>query len=250
MLRIAGTSAGLLLLLCGAWALAGITDDASQLPASEFQLVRMMYDSAGSFGRRRSWLTDAPEAETHLLDGVQRLTRLRTNGDSLAMGIMDARLYEYPFLYAVEVGRWQLSDSEADRLRDYLLHGGFLMVDDFHGTEEWQVFYESMVKVFPERAIVELQPDDAVFHVAYEVDQSVQIPGIRGAITGQHWEKDGYTPHWRGIVDDDGRLMVVINYNMDLGDAWEHADNPQYPATLTLMAYRFAIDYILYAMTH
>jgi hypothetical protein len=131
-----------------------------------------------------------------------------------------------------------------------LLKGGFLMVDDFHGTFEWDVFNESMRRVFPDRPIVEIPDHDAVFHVLYDVDQRVQIPGIRGAITGQTWERDGYTPHWRGIYDDDGRLLVAINFNMDLGDAWEHADNPQYPQPLTLLAYHYAIDYILYSMTH
>lgn len=86
--------------------------------------------------------------------------------------------------------------------------------------------------------------------VQYDLDHRVQIPGIRGAITGQTWEKDGYVPHWRGVVDDDGRLLVAINFNMDLGDAWEHADNPRYPAPFTILAYHFAIDYLLYAMTH
>jgi len=121
-------------------------------------------------------------------------------------------------------------------LRDYLLRGGFLMVDDFHGTEEWQVFVESLQRVFPDRPIIELGDDHAVFHVQYDLDHRVQIPGIRGAMTGRTWEKDGYVPHWRGVVDDDGRLMVAINFNMDLGDAWEHADNPRYPAPFTILA--------------
>ncbi len=68
------------------------------------------------------------------------------------------------------------------------------------------------------------------------------------------YEQDGYQPHWRGIYDDDGygnrRLTVIINHDMDMGDAWENADNPYYPQPLTGTAYRITIDYILYAMTH
>ena len=226
-------------------------------PPSEFRFIRMVYSNYGGFGGfgfrgygRGSWTTDAPEAETHLLQGIRRLTRVDTSPVGGFMRVMDDALFDYPFLYAVEVGHWALSDEEAARLREYLLRGGFLMVDDFWGTNEWQVFVESMRKVFPDRPIIDLDDQHPIFHVHYEVDHKVQIPGIRGAITGQHWEQDGYVPHWRAIYDDDGRVMVSINYNMDMGDAWEHADNPQYPEPLTTLAYHFAINYLLYAMTH
>jgi hypothetical protein len=222
---------------------------------SEFRFIRLAYGNYGGFGgfrgfRRNSWTTDAPEAETHLLQGIRRLTRIDTSPVGGYLKATDDALFDYPFLYAVEVGHWALSDAEAARLREYLLRGGFLMVDDFWGTNEWAVFVDSMRKVFPDRPIVELDDAHPIFHVHFEVDQKVQIPGIRGAITGQHWEQDGYVPHWRAIYDDDGRVMVSINYNMDMGDAWEHADNPQYPEPLTNLAYHFAINYLLYAMTH
>jgi hypothetical protein len=220
---------------------------------SEFQFVRMMYATAGGLygrGRRGSWATDAPEAEMHLLQGIKRLTRVDTASDSRALRVTDDELFDHPFLYAVEVGRWWLGEDEAARLREYLLRGGFLMVDDFHGTEEWLVFVESMRRVFPDRPIVDLKDDHPVFHVHYNVDQRIQIPGIGAFMSGQTWERDGYVPYWRGILDDDGRLLVAINYNMDLGDAWEHADTPQYPQPMTTLAYYFGINYLLYAMTH
>lgn len=231
----------------------GSTPPVAESAGHEFQFVRVIYSTSSEIDggwRRNSWHTDAPEAETHLLEGIRRLTRVRTDRESVSLRLTDPAIFEHPFLYAVEVGHWALGEEEAARLRDYLLHGGFLMVDDFHGTEEWQIFTESMQRVFPDRPIIELPDDAAVFHTQYDLDHRVQIPGIRGAITGRTWEKDGYVPHWRGIVDDEGRLMVVINFNMDLGDAWEHADNPLYPAPLTILAYHFAIDYLTYAMTH
>jgi hypothetical protein len=107
-----------------------------------------------------------------------------------------------------------------------------------------------MRRVFPDRAIVDLNDDDEVFHVLYDVDHRVQVPNLMNAIRGISWEKDGYTPYWRGILDDDGRLLVIINFNMDLGDAWEHADHPLYPQPFTLLAYQTGINYLLYAMTH
>jgi hypothetical protein len=124
------------------------------------------------------------------------------------------------------------------------------MVDDFHGSLEWEGFMHSMRRVYPDHPVVEIPDSDEVFHVLYDLIERPQIPSVYGAMTGRTWEKDGYTPHWRGIYDEQGRLVVVINWNMDLGDAWEHADNPVYPQPLTAIAYRFAINYLLYSMTH
>jgi hypothetical protein len=227
-----------------------------QEPASakEFHFVRLAYSDimggGGAPNRRGRWTTDIPDAEGHLLEGVERLTRINTDRDPTYMAIMDERLFDYPWLYAVEVGYWMLSEEEAARLRDYLLRGGMLVVDDFHGTQEWSVFVRSMQRVFPDRPIVDIPPDDAIFHIAWDVTDRVQIPGIQMLYSGRTYEKDGYDPHWRGIYDDHGRLMVIINFNMDLGDAWEHADVPEYALQYTLLAYKYTINYVLYAMTH
>jgi hypothetical protein len=235
---------------------AALTAASSSRPGSEpqtaeFHFVRLMYSDNGlRFGGQERWLTDWPAAETHLLGGVRRLTRIDAAEEGRFISIMDDSLFDYPFLYAVEVGAWSLSDEEAARLRDYLLRGGFLMVDDFHGSREWATFVQGMHKVFPDRPIVDIPPDDPVFHVAFDLNEHVQIPGIQSLYTGRIYERDGYTPHWRGVYDDHGRLMVVINFNMDLGDAWEHADVPEYSLLYTTRAYKYAINYILYAMTH
>ncbi len=223
----------------------------SDLPTSEFHFVRMYYQDRGPVRwRGGSWTVDYPEAEYHFTMGVRRLTRLDIGSQSRMLRLTDDRIFDYPWLYAVEVGRWDLTDEEAARLREYLDRGGFLMVDDFHGTYQWQGFIESMQRVFPDRPIVEIAERDEVFHVLYDLDQRIQIPGIAALMRGVTYEQDGYTPHWRGVYDDDGRLMVAINFNMDLGDAWEHADNPAYPEPMTTLAYRFAVNYVIYAMSH
>jgi hypothetical protein len=250
---------GLCALLSGV--VSGSTDHGVVVtpPAPEFRLARLAYnDNAvlGGFGfGRGAWTTDAPEAEQHLTQGIRRLTRINTidpDKDDVVLPVqpLDPRLFEYPFLYAVEVGRWYLDDAEAARLREYLLRGGFLMVDDFHGSVQWEAFMESLRRVFPDREVVEIPDDHEVFHVLYDLDHKVQIPGIYALMSGVTYEQDGFDPHWRGVFDDDGRLMVAINFNMDLGDAWEHADTPEYPQPMTALAYRFAISYALYAMTH
>lgn len=222
-------------------------------PTAEFHFARLVYTGAGGrgYGRRgrSAWNTDYADAEFHLMQGINRLTRVdgapvNLSGDGgRLITLTDERVFDYPWLYAVEVGRWYLSDPEATLLREYLDRGGFLMVDDFWDEYEWTVFTDSMYRVFPDRPIVELGEDHELLHVLYDLDQRTQIPG-RG---GQRW---GTVPHWRGIFDDDGRLMVAINFNMDMGDAWEHADDPWYPEPMTALAYRFAVNYLIYSMTH
>jgi Domain of unknown function (DUF4159) len=224
-------------------------------PTSEFHFTRLaypdLYSGYSSFGRRGgSWQVDWPDAEYHFLQGVSRLTRVDTSPDARIVQLSDDEIFDYPWLYAVEVGHWYLDETNAARLREYLLRGGFLMVDDFHGTVEWANFLDSMTRVFPDRPILEIPEDDEVLHVVYDLNERVQIPGIRALMMGRTYERDGVTPHWRGIYDDAGRLIVAINHNMDMGDAWEHADNPQYPENMTALAYRFAGNYVVYAMTH
>ncbi len=234
---------------------------ATAQPTAEFHFTRLMYRGTGSGYSYGGWgrdsLIDWPDAEFHFMQGLTRLTRIdganvsRYNGDGgRLISLSDDAIFDYPWLYAVEVGRWYLDADEAARLREYLLRGGFLMVDDFHGSHQWAGFLDSMVRVFPDRPILEMPEDDEVLHVLYDLDQRIQIPGIRFLYTGVPYEEDGIVPHWRGIYDDGGRLMVAINFNMDLGDAWEHADTPEYPEPMTALAYRFAVNYVIYAITH
>ena len=226
------------------------TDDLRESPG-EFEFVRLAY-SGNPYGGMRGepWRIDYPAAEHHFLKGVRRLTAVDAAETGVIRSLLADDLYDYPWLYVLEVGYWHLSDQEAARLRDYLLRGGFLMIDDFHGTWEWTTFKMSMDKVFPDRPIVDIPANDEAFHVVYDLDQRIQIPSLQIMYTGVTYERDGYTPHWRGIYDDDGRLMVAINHNMDIGDAWEHADLPEYPENMTALAYRFGVNYVIYAMTH
>jgi hypothetical protein len=223
---------------------------------TEYYFARLVYGGnrgRGGYGRRGrgSWATDTPAAERYFLQGVRRLTNIHARSREEYIRTLDDKLFDYPWIYAVEVGSWYLDEEEAARMREYLLRGGFLMCDDFHGGYEWMAFLDSMQRVFPDRPIVELDPGDPVFHTLYSVDQRMQVPGIQYVRSGSVSERvDGSPPHWRGIYDDKGRLMVVINFNMDLGDAWEWADCAEYPEPFTALAYRFGINYIIYSMTH
>ncbi len=217
-------------------------------PRHEFAFARLAHASA--YGGWPRWSADWPEAETHFSAGLDRLTSIDTDGQGVVVGAGDDALYDYPWLYAVEVGALTFDANEAERLREYLLRGGFLMVDDFHGEAEWAGFVAGLARIFPDRPIVELDDSTEAFHVPYDLGTREQIPGIRALMSGVTWEKGGRHPAWRGIVDDDGRLMVAINFNQDIGDAWEHADDVRYPGPLTAQAYRLGVNYVVYAMTH
>jgi len=244
------------LLACAAvQAGAARADDADAARAeSEFHFARLAFGAYGGrygIGRGEPWLRDWPEADHHFMQGVTRLTRIDAAASSRQVNLGDDALFDYPIIYAVKVGFMRLNDYEAGRLREYLLRGGFLIVDDFHGPAEWAEFAASLRRVFAERPIVELATEEEVFHVLYDLDQRVQIPGRQAVARGVTWEHPlGVPGHWRGIYDDAGRLIVAINFNMDLGDAWEHADDAFYPEPLTALAYRFGINYLMYAMTH
>lgn len=100
------------------------------------------------------------------------------------------------------------------------------------------------------RPVEELPLSAEVFHVLYDRIDRPQIPNIYGAVSGRTWEQDGFTPHWRGIHDEDGRLTVAIHFNTGLWDAWEHAEAPEYPQPLAAFAYLYAINYRFPPMSH
>jgi len=217
--------------------------------AHEFVFARLAYGNSSGFGWPR-WQADWPEAETHFNAGLQRLTAIDVDEQSVVVDLATDILFDYPWLYAVEVGSLTVDDEAAERLREYLLRGGFLMVDDFHGAAEWAQFSNAMKRVFPNRRIDDLVSDDETFHVLYDLSVREQIPGVRALLNGRTWENDGREAKWRGIRDDYDRVMVAINFNQDIGDAWEHADDPFYPENYAAMAYRIGINYVMYALTH
>lgn len=218
---------------------------------TEFVFARLAY-TGGYHGRwgPDAWAIDSPKAERHFLQGVRRLTRIHARSMEKYVRATDPDIFDYPWIYVVEPGQWDLTQPEADALREYLLRGGFMMADDFHGSYEWNWFMRGMRMIFPDRPVVELESSNEVFHVLYDLSERHPIPGLQYLYTGRIFEMDATEALWRGVYDDKGRLMVAINFNVDLGDAWEWADLPQYPEHWTAMAYRLGINQVLYAMTH
>ena len=216
----------------------------------EWTFARLAYDGTG-FRGRSSFDTDYPRAEYHFSQAVERLTRIDVHPDGHVISPNSDDLFDYPWLYAVEVGSWAFSDPQATRMREYLLRGGFLMVDDFHGEYEWQSFLEGMRTIFPDRPVEDVPAQDPVYTLPYEIGERIQVPGPGYMESGMLYERrDGVIPHWRGIRDGDGRWMVLISHNIDYGEGWEQADNPAYPQPFTRQAYEVAVNYLIYAMTH
>ena len=226
---------------------------------TEWTFARLMYPPIPGFGFRynrdwkhgaSNWTIDYPRSDRHLAQAVRRLTRLHVRSVEQPVDLDDGDQYDWPWLYGVEVGHWNLTDFQVKSLREFLLRGGFFMCDDFHGTAEWEVFVASMSRVFPDRPIVEIPNPDGIFHSVYDLNDRYQVPGLQYVYSGRVYEKDGTVPHWRGIYDDRGRVMVAMTFNQDLGDSWEHADNPQYPARFSALGLRVGVNYVIYAMTH
>jgi hypothetical protein len=244
-----------------------LDDDPLPRREAEFHFIRMEYTDLPQFHRRwgRSsrdgmgegwWLVDWPAADNHFTIGVERLTRIDT-GDPRHLRLTDPNLFDHPWIYATQTGWWGLTDAETARLREYLLRGGYLVVDDFWGPEQWEIFRRTMDRVLPGQPIADIVESDTVMHVLYDIEEKDRtfIPGSRHLRRGpgntvQVVQPEGSVPAWRAINDYHGRMVVAVNFNTDVGDAWEFADVPYYPEPMTTLAYRYGINYIIYSMTH
>jgi hypothetical protein len=241
---------------------------------TEFTFARAMYSDGGrggfgfgfGFGRGGdflgdggpAWSIDYPDADRHMMLVAKRLANLDACEWGFPISLSDPELRRFPFLYSLEWGYATLAEAEVSGLRGYLNAGGLLMIDDFWGTQEWENFQYEIMRVLPGRAIVEIPRDHVFFRIFYDIDGEIlQVPGagdgravamgIPGART---WQRDGHTPHVRGIFDDEGRLMVIINWNTDLGDALEWAEDPYYPLDYSRFASELFLNTILYSMAY
>ncbi|MBW3628679.1 MAG: DUF4159 domain-containing protein [Gemmatimonadetes bacterium] len=252
---------------------AAFADDGSE-PARSFYFTRAAYSGTGGrFGGRGGrvgvtdprggwavdhtcgagfcgWATDYPKGDRQFLTVLRRLTNLDASPAENAVRLDDPALRKYPLIYAVEVGYMDLTDAEVKGLREYLLAGGFLVVDDFWGSYEWASFEDQMRRVFPEYSIVDIPRDHPVFSAFYDIDEILQVPNLGNARLGRTAEQDGNVAYCRGIFDSRGRLMAAINWNTDLGDAWEWAEQPDYPLKYSTFAYQLGVNLVVYALSH
>jgi hypothetical protein len=197
------------------------------------------------------WYIDAPAAEWNLSRRVRTATNIQVN-DPIELTLEDPELFNHPWIYIVEPGNMRLKDAEVPILREYLLRGGTLTFDDFHGPIEWANTEREMKRVFPERKIIDLPKAHPIFSCFYKLDGFPQTPGLGSFLQGRTWEKGGFIATLRAIEDDTGRAMVLFNWNVDMGDGWEWSNAADYPGYVkyTAMAYRMQINEIIYSLTH
>ena len=197
------------------------------------------------------WTIDYPAAEQNLSRRVRTVTAIQVN-EPVVITIEDPNLWTYPWIYIVEPGNLRLKEAEVPILREFLLRGGTLTFDDFHGPIEWANLERELKRVFPERRIVDLPPQHPIFHCFYQMSEFPQTPGLGSFLSGRTWEKGGYVARLRAIEDDTGRAMVLINWNTDMGDGWEWSNAAEYPGYVkyTAQAYRMQINEIIYSLTH
>ncbi|MEM1226160.1 MAG: DUF4159 domain-containing protein [Planctomycetota bacterium] len=235
-------------------------DDRHRLDA--FTFVRVEYDSYGGRGGGGGCWTDYPDSDLNFSLRLQQLTSMKVNPEPLVMRLTDARLPDYPFLYMIEPGSLVFREDEVVALRNYCDRGGFLMVDDFWGDSQYENLRRQLKRVFPDRDPFELDVTHEIFHCVYDLQEKPQVPAINaarraadGRVGSWEWSNDGSdtsTPHYRAIVDDEDRIMVLICHNTDLGDGWEReGENEWYFDEFSVKkAYPMGINIVTYAMTH
>jgi len=230
-----------------------------EVPNDVFTFCRLRYNSGTWMGRRSKWLIDYPDSELNFSYRLQQLTSLEVNPLPAVVDIDPDQLRHYPFIYMIEPGDIWITDEQAKTLRDYLLNGGFIMVDDFWGTYEWNNFHRALKQIFPDRDYKELELDHPIFHMVFDLGMKPQIPAVGMAQMGKEqgityeWNKPGSeTPHYRAVCEDNNRMCMMICFNTDLGDGWEEeGTDPWYFKEFSEQyAYPLGINIIFYAMTH
>lgn len=230
------------------------------LEPAEFVVGRLMFPQArggwalgvggGDWLRgRTAWTVDYPEGDRTFARLLARLTTVNVRAVEQPVNLDDDNdAFFWPFLVSGLVGAWDLTEGQAEKLREYLLRGGFLLCDSFYGTNEWEGFVHGIRRVFPDRPILELPDDHPIFHVVYDLTKRPQVP------TWQHlpygYRNDGAVPYWRAILDDDDRVMVMIAYNNDIADGWQRADEYRYPQEAANLAIRLGVNFAIYALSH
>jgi hypothetical protein len=224
------------------------TPDGSENAAYDgrVQFVRLRYQEGLQAFRGRGlapWAHDHPRADTHFMRILEELTliRPRTNGSN-TFALDDPDLLQFPFAYMSEPGFWRPTDAEVTGLRAYLLKGGFLVFDDFRGPD-WLNVQDQMRRVLPESHFIEVAGAQPVFHVFFEIPDPFVLQPPYG----------GLTPAYYGLFEHNepsGRLMAIANVNNDLGEYWEFSDTGFMPVDASNEAYKFGVNYAMYALTH
>ena len=231
-----------------------------------FTFARILYRRSFNGPGWLGWVNDYPDADLNLSWRLQQMTSMKTDPDGRVIRMTDADLAQFPFIFLSHPERMDLNDDEARALRQYLLNGGVLLLDDFWGERAWQSCQEHMKHVLPGRTWTELPMDHPIFHCVFDLRgplKTLQVPTL------QRWLRD-YNPDdpesmpsaWRGPgsedmhvrawLDDKQRIMVLAIHNSDTGDGWEReGENETYFKLFSEpRAYPLGINLLFYIMTH
>lgn len=218
-----------------------------------FTFARVEYSSSGQQWGQPQWSVDYPDSDLNLSIRLKELTSLEVNPLPVVVRFDEPEIFNYPFVYLIEPGLISLTIAEIEGFRQYIDRGGFVMVDDFWGEREWQIFEREMARIFPDREIIDVPLEHEIFNLVYQVKEKPQIPSIghfNMGRTSDRWD----APHanYRAILDDEGRIVIMICHNTDLGDGWEReGQSVEYFNLFSeKFAYPLGINIVMYAMTH
>jgi hypothetical protein len=228
-----------------------------------FNFCRVMF----SMGRREAggsgWSTDYPDADINFSIRLAELTKARVSRqpsgqpNHLVVRLTDDELFQCPIIHLEDVGTMSLTDLEIQRLREYLLKGGFAWADDFWGPWAWEAWVAEISQVLPpgEYPIQDLTPEHPIYRTLFQFDELPQVPSIQfwrqsGGLTSERGDYSGEA-HIRGISDRRGRLMVLMTHNTDISDAWEReGEDPRFFYSFSPDGYAVGINVLMYAMSH
>lgn len=210
---------------------------------ARFTFSRIRYGGPG-WGRRGggSWSHDYPRADQHMPQILEFMTFMSVNtGASNVFTLDDPEIFQHPMIYISEPGFWTITDSEARNLREYLLKGGFVMLDDFEGNQFYNMAAQ-LRRAMPEYEPIEIGPEHDIFDSFFLVE-NIYIPHPLVPVI----------PVYFGIFEDNDpskRMLAIINHNNDLAEYWEWSDSGWFPVDLTNEAYKLGVNYVIHAMTH
>lgn len=218
---------------------------------NKFTLARIQFGTSyfGWFGRRGGrgggapWAHDYPRSERNFMKIMAEVTKVDVNSDGHIVSFESEEVFQFPIAYMCEVGYLDLSETEIVNMREYLLRGGFLIIDDFRGDRALWNFVQQMRLVFPDRALEEIPRDHQIFTCFYDIS-ALDLP------PPPTYARQYLNPRYYGMNDDTGRLMMVVNYDTDIGDYWEWSDDPFMPIDDSNEAYKYGVNYVMYALTH
>jgi hypothetical protein len=209
-------------------------------PATEFIAARWHFGTNGDIGHM-GWSHNYPESDRHLNDFLERTTRINLEESSfLIVELGSPEVFDYPFAYVSEPGEMELSDQEVINLREFILRGGFILMDDFDGSWQWAQMASQIRRAFPESSFIPLSIDEPVFQIVNPIDDfqdmANYVPG--GTIT------------YYGLFNPDGEIAILAGHNNDLANFWDWYSNGTMPLLPSTDAFRLGTNAVIYSMTH